>query len=219
METFPWSESHYFEFKETLISSQKLYQCVCAFLNGSGGHLILGIRDRDLRICGLSKTATVKEIDTFLLRCDNIYHQGFVLTTDGKRVDPTCVRAQLKYLSDDRRIICIKIQPSKDTRYMCFDGIQYVRLSASNFKITGQEYYNPDILRNRTITSIRENYATIIDTLKQRIVVNVSKVGAIQSELQITTNLLFQKILAEKALMEKQLRARQSLLGFLCCCL
>ncbi len=102
---------------------------------------------------------------------------------------------------------------------MCFDGIQYVRLSASNYKITGQEYYNPDILRNRTITSMRENYATIIDTLKQRIVVNVSKVGAIQSELQLTTNLLFQKILAEKALMEKQLRARQSLLGFLCCCL
>ncbi len=217
MDFFPYSESHFFEFKETLISSQKLYQCICAFLNGSGGHLILGIRDRDLKLCGLSKTATVKEIDTFMLKCDNIYHQGFILTADGKRLDPTCIRASLKYLSGDRKIIWIRIQPTLNTRYVCFDGMQYVRLSASNFKITGQEYYNPDILRNRTITSIRENYTSIIYTLKTRVDQHASKLMEIQCELQSTTHLLFQKILADKANMEKQLRARHWLLYILCC--
>ena len=217
MESFPWSESHYLEFKETLITSEKLYQCVCAFLNGSGGYLILGIRDYNLRICGLSECTTIKDVDTFLLKCDNIFHQGFILTTERKRIEPGCVFAELKYLDKKRRIVIVKIQPTPNVRYMCYDGMQYVRLSASNYKITGEQYYNPDIVRKRVVINIRENYSSIIQILQDQVKQNISKVSKFQIELNSTTDLLFKKILDEKMRMERELRTRNWLWYILCC--
>lgn len=217
LDNFPWSESHYLEFKQTLIDSDKLYQCVCAFLNGSGGYLILGIRDYDLQMCGLAESTTIKEVDTFLLKCDNIFHQGFILTTERKRIDPGCVFAELKYLDKKRRIVIVKIQPTSNVRYMCYDGMQYVRLSASNYKITGEQYYNPDIVRKRVVINIRENYASIIQILQDQVRQNVSKASKIQSELSTTTDLLFKKILDDKLRAERQLRAQNWLWYILCC--
>jgi predicted HTH transcriptional regulator len=213
---FPWSESHYLEFKQTLIDSDKLYQCVCAFLNGSGGYLILGIRDYDLHMCGLTESTTIKEIDTFLLKCDNIFHQGFILTTERKRIEPGCVFAEVKYLDSRRRIIVVKIQPTLNVRYMCYDGMQYVRLSASNYKITGEQYYNPDIVRKRVVVNIRENYSSIIQILQNQVKMGASKTSKIQSELSLTTELLFKKILDDKMRAEKELYARSWLWYILC---
>ena len=199
METFPFPEGHQMEFKETLIAAEALARCVCAFLNGSGGYLILGVRDRDLNICGLY--CTEKDIDSFLLRCDNIFHQGLVLSEEGYKLSPKSVTAHYKRLGD-RRLIFVRVVPEPNIKYVCLNGVAYVRLSASNYRIGADRYYrDADVMmmQKKILKQLNEDFTRTITSLDQQLSAGHTKCHDLENDLQETTSLLHTKILQERA--------------------
>jgi predicted HTH transcriptional regulator len=199
METFPLSEGHQLEFKETLIAAEALARCVCAFLNGSGGYLILGVRDRDLNICGLY--CSEKDIDAFLLRCDNIFHQGLVFSEEGMKLSPNSVRATYKRIGD-KRLIFVKVVPDSGVKYVCMNGSAYIRLSASNYRVSADRYYRDAdvmLMQKKILKQINEDYTHTIHRLDQELSVGQSKQRCLEQDLQETTALLHSKILTEYA--------------------
>ncbi|MCD5415523.1 ATP-binding protein [Candidatus Bipolaricaulota bacterium] len=52
-------ESKTLEFKEDLPSSRRLAQTVCAFANGAGGKLIIGVRDEPREIMGIASDKVI----------------------------------------------------------------------------------------------------------------------------------------------------------------
>ena len=206
IETFPFTEGHQLEFKETLIAAEALARCVCAFLNGSGGYLILGVRDRDLNICGLY--CSEKDIDSFLLRCDNIFHQGLVLSEEGYKLSPKSVTAQYKRCGD-RRLIIVKVVPEPNIKYVCLNGVAYVRLSASNYRIGADRYYrDADVMmmQKKILKQLNEDFTRTITSLDQELSAGHAKRQELEGDLQETTALLHTKILHERAAYIQQTR-------------
>jgi hypothetical protein len=199
METFPFPEGHQMEFKETLIAAEALARCVCAFLNGSGGYLILGVRDRDLNICGLY--CSEKDIDSFLLRCDNIFHQGLVLSEEGYKLSPKSVSAQYKRFGE-RRLIIVRVVPEPGIKYVCLNGLAYVRLSASNYKIGADRYYRDAdvmLMQKKILKQLNEDFTRTLTSLDQQVSTGHAKCKELEGDLQETTALLHTKILHERA--------------------
>ena len=197
MEIFPFSEGHQLEFKETLISAEALARCVCAFLNGSGGYLILGVRDRDLNICGLY--CSEKDIDSFLLRCDNIFHQGLVFSEEGHKLSPKSVRATYKRIGD-KRLIFVQVVPEPERKYVCLNGVAYIRLSASNYRIGADRYYRDSdvvVMQKKILKKLNDEFTHTITTLDQQLATGHAKRLSLEQDLHETTALLHTKILQE----------------------
>jgi predicted HTH transcriptional regulator len=209
--TFPIMEGLQWEYKETLISSEKLLQNVCAFLNRKGGYLIVGIRDIDLAILGIPDTILNKTIDSFILKCDNIYHQGLITRKDGTAIHHDCVFARTLFLNG-KRLVIVKVEPEPNTLYVCHDGISYIRLSASNYKVP----QNPKIMYSLsdfqslegTIRSrFKREYASILFMMERQIELEARRSREIESNMKTMQEELYSKILKEKEDAEKRLEA------------
>jgi predicted HTH transcriptional regulator len=222
LETFPATEGFQYEFKETLINTDRLMQNICAFLNGKGGWLILGIRDIDRALVGIPDSYHDKTLDSFVLRCDNIFHQKLIISEDGYTVAPSCVKARTVTFGK-RRFIFVCIDPEEGKTYVCHDGTKFIRLSASNYKFSCEKYYTQHDMSSAIMSAkvkCRKEYSAMIDGLEKDIYRNEKRVTGLEKELEITRKLLFDKILTEKKnreinITENNYKHGQS--GIFCC--
>jgi hypothetical protein len=211
--TFPIMEGLQWEYKETLISSEKLLQNICAFLNRKGGYLIIGIRDIDLAIIGIPDTILNKSIDSFILKCDNIYHQGLITKKDGTAIHHDCVFARTLFVNG-KRLVLVKIEPEPNTLYVCHDGISYIRLSASNYKVpqTPRIMYSLSDFQSLegTIRSrFKREYASILFMMERQIEMEAKKTRELDVKLNTMREELYSKILREKEDAEKRLENKR----------
>lgn len=216
LKEFPYTEGNQLEYKEELISAKKLLEIVCAFLNSNGGYLIIGIRDQDLAPIGLSSNISIKEIDGFFLKCDNIYHQGLIVTEEGNAIGLECVHVRLLTLADGRRFLIVKVVPEDDKRQIIQDGLQYFRLSASNQKLVKHRYqseHDMNAYRGMVKTEQKrfqeEQHRQQIEAFElfQKELRNgFAKVHELEEEVSLTRKVLQDKILREKEDTETQLQ-------------
>ena len=230
MATFPFPEGHQIEFKENVIDNLKLHPLICAFLNGSGGYLILGVRDVDHAIIGLPLTTKPKEIDGFMLRCDDIMHCGFVMRDDGKPVGAGAVVAEMHTLDSTRKIVIVRVEPEPGVRYICKNGDMYVRLSASNHRLGGQGYVDHAELKHRLLIIeqriTKEKVKEIarvqnecrglvvmanrsLDEVREKLRLALKDTGAAKEDAAVATKMLWDKILADKRVAEELLAKEQ----------
>ena len=208
MEGFQW------EFKETPINNEKLLPVICAFLNGRGGWLIIGIRDIDRCISGIPDCIKDKGIDSFIVRCDNIIHQNLIIREDGHPISHKCIHARSVFNSL-RRIIIVSVEPDPDTAYCCNDGSRYIRLSASNYRMSTERYYthtDMNLMIDKVGKKIKKESLYTLVHQQTQLEIGAGKIGALEKELAITRQLLFDKIIAEK----KQVEMTRPHAGFLC---
>jgi predicted HTH transcriptional regulator len=216
LQVFPIPEGQHWEYKETVISSEKLLQNICAFLNRRGGYLIVGIRDIDLAIIGIPETVLDKTIDSFILKCDNVYHQSLIVSKDRLPVHPECIVAR-RVMAGTRRLVIIRVEPEKGKEYICHDGTTYIRLSASNYKLPSGRYYTEhDIHSLEGTIKSRYNieYASTIANLEHAILSGQSKTRKLEAEMDTIRSLLYSKILQEKTDAEAEKKRPN---GLWCC--
>jgi predicted HTH transcriptional regulator len=216
LQTFPIPEGQHWEYKETVISSEKLLQNICAFLNRRGGYLIIGIRDIDLAIIGIPETVLDKTIDSFILKCDNIYHQSLIVSKDRLPVNPECIVAR-RVMAGTRRLVIISVEPEKGKEYICHDGTTYIRLSASNYKLPSGRYYTEHDIHSLegTIKSrYTIEYASTIANLEHAVRSGQSKTHKLEIEMDVLRSLLYSKILQEKTEAEAEKKTTK---GLWCC--
>ena len=177
--TFPKPESNTMEFKIAFNFTKefmtKIYATLCGFLNGAGGYMVFGIEDTQRTIYGLSCPS--KDIDAFIVRLDNVYHDKTIIEENGSSISiGTITTRVIEVPSKDpnelpKKLVLITAVPVAGKRYKCKDGTMWFRLSASNYRIQGKshtevvEQYTKDlklatkeikILQDQLNTSMRE---------------------------------------------------------------
>jgi predicted HTH transcriptional regulator len=215
LETFPHMEGFQYEFKESVISTERLLQNLCAFLNGKGGWLILGIRDIDRAMTGISDVYDDKMIDGLILRCDNVFHQRLIISEDGLPLEPQCIQAH-SVIFGKRRFVFVRIEPEEGKTYVCHDGSKYIRLSASNYRFSCERYYTSHDMSSAVMTAkvkTRKEFSAIVDELEKDMARTEKRLCGLEKELETTRRHLCDKILTEKRGAENRLRQR----GVVCC--
>jgi predicted HTH transcriptional regulator len=220
MTYFPFPEGYQWEYKENVPKTAELMITVCAFLNAQGGYLVVGIRDHDLRLIGIPDQSTHKHVDSFLLSLDDIYHQGLILHEDGTRISTDCVRAHYIPLPDGRRFISIRVVPEANTTYVRHCGEKFIRLSASNYKLSLNRYYTEQALREREASisrRVRRDYDSLMTSLYEDINVGHDKIKELTTALDTLTVALHTKILHDKESTELNLQKPSWSLFFFRC--
>jgi predicted HTH transcriptional regulator len=208
LERFPYPEGYQYEFKENLIGQEKLVSTVCALLNNQGGYILIGVRDCDLAICGLPKSATEKKVDMFLLILDTIYHQSLIVKETGEPLDVESIRVT-RFSFNNRRLLLITVQPKGEEK-----------VQASNYKVPATKLIREMELQRHLFTQqkkMQEEYKELFEGLQEEIRTGMSKVEALSEELEWTKSKLAEKILADKERAEQTLaQPRRGLLCLLC---
>lgn len=205
MDHFPYPEGYQYEFKENLIGTEKLISTVCALLNYKGGYIVIGVRDVDRCVIGLPKAVNEKKIDAFLLICDNIFHQNLIIQDDGTPLDVDNVRIR-RIISAGRRLIVLEVDPKSDTKYQSNDGSRWIRVSASNYRVsTARLLREADVARQLYAQQrkIQEEYKDLIDGFGEELKRGMGKMEQLEADLKWTQKMLFEKILADKAAAEE----------------
>jgi predicted HTH transcriptional regulator len=206
LDQFPYPEGYQYEFKENLIGTEKLVSTICALLNYKGGYLVIGVRDIDLGIIGLPKAANEKKVDSFLLICDNIFHQNIIIKEDGTPLDVDSLRIR-RLVSNGRRLVILEIEPKPHTKYQSNDGSRWIRVSASNYRVsTTRLLREVDVARQlySQQRKIQEEYKDLIDGFGEELKKGMGKMEQLESDLKWTQKMLFEKILADKAVAEEE---------------
>ena len=223
MDHFPYPEGYQYEFKENLIGTEKLVSTICALLNYRGGYIVIGVRDMDLAIIGLPKAANEKKVDGFLLICDNIFHQTIIIKEDGTPLDVESVRIR-RVTSNGRRLLILEIEPKPNTKYQSNDGSRWIRVSASNYRVsTARLLREVDVARQlySQQRKIQEEYKELIDGFGEELKKGMGKMEQLEADLRTTQKMLFEKILADKVEVENTLMTEkvQQGRGFILSCL
>ena len=145
---FPRQESNTLEFKIAFNFSKefmsKIYATLCGFLNGTGGRIVFGIEDTQRTIHGLQCTG--KEMDSYVVRLDQIYHDKMIVEESGASLAIGTISARfldiasLNPAEPPKKLIVVTATPQAGKRYKCKDGTMWFRLSASNYRIQGQSH-------------------------------------------------------------------------------
>lgn len=171
----PFSESNTVEFKRVAVFSglftqqtkhssglPKYKETLNAFLNSSGGYLIMGILD-DGTIMGVDGL-TEGVLDKFNLWVDSCFN-SFVYK-DGSPLDPTQVFLKIHIFpvvaATSNIIIVEAINKGPPLNIMNRDGTILYRLNASNYKITAEPVYRKRDVRGM-ISAIKDHMQKIID--------------------------------------------------------
>lgn len=227
-ERFPWPEGQQFEFKETwgACTTSKMHETICAFLNSAGGYLIYGIQDSG-KILGISR----EEADKILLRADDIYHTKKIVHIEtGKELTPSCIRGSIMRLctrlhqktQPTERFLAILTICSLDhnNTYRMSNGDIMIRLSASNYrsKSTTLSTYEEIIRENRQLMAEKTQYYhernrfrkefMIMETSHRELSIRLKEsmvdISDARKETQAALELLYARILADKAVAERQ---------------
>lgn len=206
MDHFPYPEGYQYEYKENLIGTEKLVSTICALLNYKGGYIVIGVRDIDRCIIGLPKAANEKKVDGFLLICDNIFHQNLIIEADGNPLDVENIRIR-RVTTSNRRLIILEIEPKPNTKYQSSDGSRWIRVSASNYRVsTARLLREVDVARQlySQQRKIQEEYKELIDGFGEELKRGMGKMEQLEADLKWTQKMLFEKILADKAAAEEE---------------
>lgn len=212
MDQFPHPEGYQYEFKENLICNEKLISTVCAFLNHKGGYIVVGIRDMDLSILGLPKSCNEKKIDSFILNCDNIFHQNTIVKEDGSPLDIDSLRIH-RITTADRRLVVLEVIPKSGTSYQTNDGNRWIRVAASNYHISTQRLMTLSEFHRRLTAQRRAidiEYKDLMSGLGEEIKKGAAKMDTLEYELRVTQQVLYAKILQDKAAAEKAVAAEKT---------
>ncbi len=221
MDHFPYPEGYQYEFKENLICNEKLISTVCAFLNHKGGYIVVGIRDTDLSILGLPKSCSEKKIDSFLLSCDNIFHQNTIVKEDGEPLDIESLRIH-RITTADRRLILLEVHPKAGATYQTNDGHRWIRIAASNYHVSTQRLMTISDFHRRLSAQRRAvdlEYKDVLTGFGEELKRGSAKIDALELELKKTQHILYTKILQDKAIVEKSLTVQEKPQGLLLSCL
>jgi predicted HTH transcriptional regulator len=199
---FPFAESQNFEYKECLNISfkDKILATICAFLNGGGGYLILGVRD-NLDICGVDPTP--KELDGFLLKLDQIIHHSQIVTCDNEIIPFETIQTRVIRLNTNRALIIIKVTKLIDSSYKLSDGSVYYRLNCSNYKISSSKVYNQSqvwALIEKERSDVQSQHIEFLNALREKLRIEHEKYTellkekeAVEEENKKLRNLLYIK--------------------------
>ncbi len=239
MKTFPYLEGKQYEFKQAFTrlipcsdgstdftgqpinenilltkTFERIEQTCCAFLNGEGGYIICGIRDKDREMVWLQIDDI--EMDKILLRIDNIFHCKSIYTTDLEDIVPENIKTRVLEKKDSvssgtgdqtprgRYLIILQIEPTPGKRYRMHD-FEYVRLNASNYANKREKFYrakdvNGLIYYEQMKMAAKYNFAI---EQKDRKIQKLTR--TLNLEMEGSELLMAQKILAEKKRAEEQL--------------
>jgi predicted HTH transcriptional regulator len=184
---FPFAESQNFEYKECLNISfkDKILATICAFLNGGGGYLILGVRD-NLDICGIDLTP--KELDCFLLKLDHIIHHSQIVTCDNENIPFKTIETRVVRLITNRVLILIKVTKLLDSSYKLSDGSVYYRLNCSNYKISSSKVYNQSqmwALIEKERSDVQSQHIEFLNALREKLRVEHEKYTELMKEKEM----------------------------------
>ncbi len=215
LDTFPYLEGKQYEFKQTfnkLIKSpgeisnpprtfERIVQTCCAFLNGDGGYIVCGVRDKDRKMVWMEIDDI--EMDKILLRFDNIFHCKSIYTTDLEDVRPENI--QTRVLSKDGRyLIVITVRPTPGKEYRTHE-YKWVRLNASNYAINKEKFFRAKDVNGLLYmerAKVIAKYSFVLQKKDESFEQMRSEYNVERESLEL---MLTQKILAEKRLAERQL--------------
>jgi len=130
---FPFMEGATMEFKQN--NTAKMADTLCGFLNGSGGHYVIGVRDDGI-MSGIGRT----DVDRYLRDVDTILGRGDIADTVGKTVvtgkQISCARVKLNGATE-KYLLVVTATPVEDPTivWQVPDAIVY-RLNASNRRVS-----------------------------------------------------------------------------------
>jgi len=199
---FPSNENTIIEFKRNFCED-KLESTICSLLNnGHGyGHIICGIDDDGL-IYGVDRTR--KEIDTYILKIDEIFHHRKIVTSTYDHLYPRNIMVRIINCYNDKPLIIITVKSEPNTTYQLLNGEIYYRVNASNYKIKNMRLFTELDVKNKIKQARNE---TILEF--QKIITNMQKahinqINEIKMDRDISHNLLTRKIIQEKMEIEKK---------------
>lgn len=132
-------ESQYIEYKRAISAGicRNVHDTICAYLNNSGGYIIMGIAD-SLEIVGID----IDEYDKFLTNAiDSIYHQKTIIDVDDNVVFHKLIDVKLHKTALDKYICIIDVTSNlppigESETFRCHyrlkTGMSFFRLNASN---------------------------------------------------------------------------------------
>lgn len=206
LKCFPHNESKHFEFKKSMnCCKQKIPPTICGFLNSGGGHLLFGIHDDDRLILGCP--ASSRDIDMFLLYLDSVFRE--ILETN-PGLDPCAMSARALQLENKNHLFIVSIHAVPNRSYKLKDGEIWYRLSASNYKISGERVYDASqvaSMMRQNSEKIHAEYRGLVNGFEKELAKSVEK---LRSEMDITTEQLHLFILNQKREMELVLKEESS---------
>lgn len=157
------------EFKKCRVALNKdIYETVCAFLNRSGGELLLGVAD----------DGTVTGIDESIIR--QIKSDFTTAVNNSQKISPSCYLSMEEVVIDGQTILYIYV-PESSQVHRCHGKI-FDRNEDGDFDITGNNTLVSELFLRKQ-TSYSENriypYVTIED-LREDVIARVRKMAGIQ---------------------------------------
>ncbi len=223
MDIFPYMEGKQYEFKQTFNrinpymddgspppppkTFDRIEQTVCAFLNGEGGYIICGIRDKTRELVWLNLNG--EEMDKVLLRIDNIFHCKSIFTTDLEDLTPDNIHTKvLKHPETGKYLIIIRVQPTPGKEYRTHES-KWVRLNASNYGEKKEKFF-----RAKDVSGLLHvERMKIISKYDFSIQKRDLEIRRLRSELNLereeTEHMLTRTILARKKIVEEELEAKR----------
>ena len=219
---FPFLEGVQWEFKENEPAPSKIRETICAMLNAEGGYIVIGVTD-NLAIRGVENA----QVDRWLLLVDGFFHKQQILHEDNTSLPLTCIRSEAVTL-EGKLLVRITISPEAGKKYKTNKGEMFCRLAASNLRIRADRTYSEEEvshIRKEAAAELREavkDHQAVLAAVnranresnearcaaanfrKQR---DLAEGKAKEAEKSIASlhNMLFAKILAEKASAELRL--------------
>jgi hypothetical protein len=200
--TFPYNENNIIELKRNFCED-KLESTICALLNnGYGiGYIICGIDDNGI-IWGVDRTK--KEIDTYILRIDDIFHHNKIVTFNYETLKPHNIQVKILNCYLNKPLIIITIKSDININYQLLNGEIFYRINASNYKIKNIKLFTELDVKNK-VEHVRSE--TIIQC--QKLITNIQntyikQINELKMDRDINYNLLTKKIIQEKNAVKKQ---------------
>ena len=222
MDIFPYMEGKQYEFKQTFNrilpygnipeshtlpkTFDRIEQTICAFLNGAGGYIVCGIRDKSREILWLDLNG--EEMDKVLLRIDNIFHCKSIFTTDLEDISPHNIHTKvLKHPETGKYLIIIRVQPTEGKEYRTHES-RWIRLNASNYGEKREKFFRAKDVSGLLHVERMKMMAKYDFAIHKRDL----QIQRLRSELNLereeTEHWLTRNILARKKIAEEQIESK-----------
>ncbi len=201
---FPFPESSWLEFKEALSKcvQVRIRETICGLLNIGGGYIVIGVRDYDRYILGVSDDKTA---DSFQLRVDDLYHQGIILTEDGKHLPPGAVVSSIVSAAEGKKLLVITVKSEAGQSYRMRDGTRWFRLSVSNYRLSTEFEHQREIEKLRMrLHDVHQEFLKLAGAAKEA----EQKATAAAAETELLRKALYESILEKKEGVEEELKRR-----------
>lgn len=179
--TFPAFEGNNMEFKLSTQQIAKFRETICAFLNGNGGYIVAGVRD-DRQIVGID---VAKHLDLFKRNIDDTFHQKVVMKEDGGLLAPGTVTVDTVPCANGKTIIVVKVVPEENCSYVTNAGEKFVRLNASNYRISQERYLPESLVKAKVAGEVAQTVGNLFAELEGKLKCESNRFTSKISQLQM----------------------------------